>query len=120
MSAHQRTAIDATALRLAALLEQYERDVEELTSTPADTALCVRFRRGVDDIRRLCAACPVLSVPWLHVLISHAELVHCLWPGSSAAADTGVAERCKAHHLVAVRAFRQQCLRHLACTERVH
>ena len=69
MSARQLPAPDATAFRLAALLEQYEQDVEELAATWRDAGLYERVSREIDEMRLLCAGLPMLSAPWVHVLI---------------------------------------------------
>lgn len=82
MSARELPAVDAMAFRLAVLLEQYEQDVEELTSTWFDPALYARVSRELGEMRLLCAQLPLLSVQSIDLLISHAELVHCLWTGS--------------------------------------
>jgi hypothetical protein len=119
MSACQFPTADTTAFRLAALLEEYEQHVGELTSTWLDAALYARVSREIGEMRLLCAALPLLSVPWVHLLISHAELVHCLWTCPPDGEESHPAERCKAHHLVAIRALRQKCLFHFTRIERV-
>jgi hypothetical protein len=120
MSARELPSTDATAFRLAAMLEQYEQDVEELTSTWLDTVLYARISADLREMRLLCAGCPALSVPWVHLLIAHAELMHCMWAARPDGGEQPTAERCKAAHLLATRALRQQCLRHFTGTERMH
>lgn len=116
MSARELPAPDVTAFRLAALLERYEQDVEELTSGWPDADLHAEASRRLGEMRLLCAGCPVLSVPWVHVLISHTELLHCMWMESPEEAPRG-AQRCKAEHLLAVRALRDKCLQQFTRTE---
>ena len=65
-------------------------------------------------MRVLCAGLPLMSVAWLHVLISHAELVNCLWRSSAKPKDCRTSEDCKEEHLLAVRALRKKCLRHFS------
>lgn len=117
MSAREFPAIDATAFQLAALLEQYEQDVEQLTSTWLDAALYERVCRELGDMRLLCAGLPLLSVPWVNLLISHAELMHCLWRGAPGGGASSPAERCKERHLVAIHTLREKCLGHFSRTE---
>lgn len=55
------------AFRLAAMPEKYEEDIEELTSTWLDAVLYARISGDPGEMRVLCAACPSLSVPWVHL-----------------------------------------------------
>lgn len=119
MSAPQFRALDAVAFQLAALLEKYEEDVEELASRWPDTTLYTRVSREIDEMRLLCASLPLLSVPWVHLLISHAELMHCLWK-CTAGGKSRAAEDCKANHYIAIRALREKCLYHFSRMERSH
>jgi hypothetical protein len=114
MSAREFPAVDATAFRLAALLEQYEQDVEELTATWWNAEVYERVNQGLSEMRLLCAGLPQMSVAWVHVLISHAELVNCLWRSATKPQDCRSPEDCKAEHLLAVGALRQKCLRHFS------
>jgi len=114
MSAREFPAVDAIAFRLAALLEQYEQDVEELTATWWDAKVYERVNQGLSEMRLLCASLPLMSVPWVHVLISHAELVNCLWKRAKNPKEPRSSEDCKAEHLLAVGALRQKCLRHFS------
>ena len=117
MSARQLPATDAIAFQLAALLEQYEQSIDDLTSAGFDAALYGRVSRELGDMRLLCARLPLLSVAWVHLLISHAELMHDLWREAPGSAATPAAEHCRARHLLAIRALRQQCLAHFIRTE---
>ena len=117
MSAREFPPDDATAFRLAALLEQYEQDVEELPFPCLDAAFYQRVSRELGEMRVLCAGLPLLSVPWVHLRISHAELVHGLWSASASGEDSDH-ERRKAHHQAAIRALRQKCLGHFTRVER--
>ena len=118
MSARELPHVAASAFCLAALLEQYEQDVDQLTSTWCDADLYERVNQELGQMRLLCGGLPMLSVAWVHVLISHAELVHCLWRGMAGAKGSRPAEDCKADHLLAVRALRQKCLHHFSRIER--
>jgi len=119
MSAREFPAADAIAFRLAALLEQYEQDVEELTATSWDAKVYECVNQGLAEMRLLCAGLPLMSVAWVHVLISHAELVNCLWRRAAKPKDCRSTDDCKAEHLLAVGALRQKCLRHLSRLERI-
>lgn len=108
MSARPLPVADATALRLVALLEQYRQDIEDLKSTWLDAEHYARVSRGLEEMRVLCAGLPMLSVPWMQLMISNAELVNCLWTASASGEVAGV-QRCKAEHLVAIHALRDTC-----------
>lgn len=107
MSARHFSAPATTAFRLAATLEQYEQHLGVLTSNWPDAAIYERVSRELAEMRLLCAGLPQLSVPWMHLQISHTQLVHCLW---SSSADADFVEGCKALHLAAIRALRGRCL----------
>lgn len=108
MSARQSPSVDATAFRLAALLEQYEEDIEDLTSPWLDCAAYARVTRCMGEMRPLCAGLPLLSVASLQLLITHFELLHCLW--NAAGPDAADTRARKADHLGAVRTLRSLCL----------
>ena len=54
----------------------------------------------------------------MHVLISHARLVHYLWQGLNGEKMPAETLQCKAQHLAAIRARRENCLRQISRTER--
>lgn len=79
MSGSDPQAIEATARHLVAALEEYERDARALVATWLDMDLYTTVSAEIDELKLCCSALPNLSVPWVSLLISHAELVHCLW-----------------------------------------
>ena len=79
MSASECQVMQATALEVVTSLSAYERHVRQLVSTWLDMDLYQLVSDEIDTIRHACAALPELSVPWVALLVSHAELVHCLW-----------------------------------------
>ena len=79
MSVSQAPALSAIAFQLAAALDAYEIEVAEMLRAPEDLDLYQRVSRRMDEMRRYAAALPILSVPWVEVLICHFELTHCLW-----------------------------------------
>lgn len=60
-------------------LATYEVHVRQLVSTWLDMDLYHTVSAEIDAIRAACGMLPELSVPWVALLVSHAELVHCLW-----------------------------------------
>ena len=113
MSATQAPALDAIAFQLAAALEQYGNDVERMVDTWLDMELYQQVSDQVEHVRMLSAALPQLSVHWVELLITHAELVHSLWrlrfqeDGSDRAKLLAVRER----HASCVSSLRGRCLR---------
>jgi hypothetical protein len=79
MSHCECQAVQAAAHELEAWLTTYELHVHELVFTWLDMDLYRTVSDEIDVIRGLCAGLPELSVPWVGLLVSHAELVHCLW-----------------------------------------
>jgi hypothetical protein len=79
MTASECQPEQPTALEVEAALDRYERHVRELVQTWLDMDLYREVSVEIDAIRACCAAVPELSVPWVALLISHADLVHCLW-----------------------------------------
>jgi hypothetical protein len=86
MSASECQALQSTALEVAAALDAYERHVRQLVSSWLDMDLYHAVSGEIDAVRSLCAALPELSLPWVSLLVSHAELVHCLWRSTQPAA----------------------------------
>jgi hypothetical protein len=116
MTASHAPILDAIAFQLAAALERYEQDVGVMMDTWLDMDLYRQVSEQVDQIRLYSAALPQLSVPWVELLIAHAELVHQMWraenvrPAPAGDAITQARER----HAQAVRRLHQGCLRLLA------
>lgn len=115
MSASECQVMEATAVEVVASLDAYERHVRQLVFTWLDMDLYGTVSAEIDTIRLCCAAMPELSVPWVALLVSHAELVHCLWrsgqPGQHLA--TGELQRHLQEHLqcIATLAERSRRLR---------
>lgn len=104
MSGSDSQAIEATARHLMAALEEYERDARALVESWLDMDLYALVSAEIDDLKLCCSSLPNLSVPWVSLLISHAELVHCLWRSSQPLPPgPGEVERRLAEHLECVR-----------------
>lgn len=112
MSAFPAPALDAIAFQLAASLDDYEARVTAMVSGWPDLEAYAASSADVDRIRMYSAALPDLRVQWVEVLITHAELVHHLWRGSSGrAAGEDRRGPVLEQHLDAVRALRSRCER---------
>lgn len=79
MSECECQATQAAAHELEAWLAEYEAHVRQLVVTWLDMDLYHTVSAEIDEIRNVCAAAPELSAPWVDLLVSHAELVYCLW-----------------------------------------
>lgn len=110
MSASQGRAIQALAFELVAALENYERDTEVLVATWLDMEQYQLVSRQVDHLRLLCAALPQMAVPWVGLLISHAELMHCLWKCGEAFVPSPDFDVCRGRHQRAVATLREKCV----------
>ena len=85
MSGSDAQAVQGTARHLMAALESYEPHVRELVAGWLDMDLYMAVSAEIDELKLFCSALPELSVPWVSLLISHAELVYCLWRNSQSA-----------------------------------
>jgi hypothetical protein len=110
MSAPQDRAQDAVAFELAAALESYEEEVQRLVGTWLDMELYASVSSRVDRMKMLSASLPQLAVPWVHLLISHAELIHCLWKCGEQSRSSRDVEQCRERHVLAITAMREKCL----------
>ena len=95
-----------------ATLEPYARDVRHLVASWLDADLYQRVGHQMERLRHDFAALPELSAPWVELLISHAELVHCLWRSAHLPADEGAKARGAqlAAHLERVDATLRRCM----------
>ncbi|RYF13853.1 MAG: hypothetical protein EOO30_20075 [Comamonadaceae bacterium] len=84
MTGSECQATQAAATEVEAALDAYERHVRRLVRTWLDMDLYRTVSAEIDDLRSCCAALPQLSTCWVALLISHADLVHCLWRSSQA------------------------------------
>jgi hypothetical protein len=109
LSASQRRAIQAIAFELVAALENYEEAADQLVATWLDMELYQSVSRQVDHMKTLCASLPQLAVPWVGLLISHSELVHCLWKCGETFLPSKDFEECRARHSRAIVALRERC-----------
>jgi len=82
MTASECQAMHAAATELEAALEEYERHVRTLVLTWLDMDAYRDVSAEIDAIRNGCAGLPELSTSWVALLVSHADLVHCLWRSS--------------------------------------
>jgi hypothetical protein len=104
MSAADHQTREAIALQLIEALEQYEADVRLLCGSWLDMEHYQSVSQQVDDLRLYASALPRISVQWVAVLISHAELIHSLWKARKAdATDATAVENLLVDHVVAIR-----------------
>src|SRR5215204_4358988 len=114
MSAFEAPALDAIAMQLVAALDEYELDTATMISAWPDLDHYAAVSEKVETIRMYCAALPEVSVPWVELLITHAELIHHLWRVQYAlvkvdrAGDHLAAVR--ERHAAAIVALRNRCL----------
>jgi hypothetical protein len=116
MSASHAPALDAVAFQLAAGLEKYEQSVQRMVDSWLDMERYRTVSEEIEEIRMYSGALPQLSVPWVELLIAHAELVHCLWRGQLAGGlpDGRTLPQVREHHGDCVATLRSRCLRLIA------
>lgn len=116
MSACHAPVLDTVAFQLAAGLEEYEQSVQKMADTWLDMDLYRSVGDQIEQIRLYSAALPQLSVPWVELLIAHAEVVHCLWrgPQPAAMANGRTLRQARNHHSNCVAALHSGSLRLIA------
>jgi hypothetical protein len=116
MSASQASALDVISFQLAAALDTYDQDLEEMVETWLDMDLYGKVSDEIEEIRRYSAALPQLSVPWVELLIAHGELVHSLWRlrFQEVESDRERLAEVRDRHTACVRSLKARCVRMLA------
>ena len=79
MTSVPASSLHALALDLAAALDQYEQDVEDLLHAWPDPGRYRRVTDSLEKVRRCAAVLPRLTIPTVELLIAHAELAQGLW-----------------------------------------
>lgn len=111
MSDMNRGLEQAIAMQLVSSLEQYEEQCAEMVRTWLDMETYAEVSALVDEMRPRCASLPRLSVAWMAFLISHSELVFCLWRAGAGSSGKPEVQACLLQHAAAVRSLRQYCVR---------
>ena len=102
MSARDQDTRQA-ALQLIEALEAYEADVKLLCGSWLDMEHYQSVSQQVDELRLYAAALPRVSVQWVAVLVSHAELIHSLWKArKSEAEDAASVAHLLSDHIAAI------------------
>lgn len=91
-------------------MKNYGLAVDSLVETWLDMELYQSVSRQIDHMRMLSASLPHVAVPWVGLLISHAELIHCLWKCGETFKPSAEMQACRARHERAVMALRDQCV----------
>lgn len=94
------------AFRIAAALDNYERDVRALVDARFDLDLWRRLAEQSRQLRMQCAALPRLSVSWMAVLLSQVQLLRAVCGRARPRARAMLQE-----HLRAIEALRGGCIR---------
>ena len=112
MSATGQAAQRVTAMQIAATLRSYERHIGQLASGPLDMDVYQAASLEIDQLRAWCGTLPQVSVPWIGLLIAHADLVYLLWRdvGKDASAAPEMRDRLRVHR-AATRALLLRCQR---------
>jgi len=100
----------AAAFQLLALLDRYEQDTAELLDSCLPD-LYARWSKDFEDMRLIALSVLDLHIPWLHVLISRAELVHAMWQLSAGRPCPRPLTELAAPHQDAITALRNRALR---------
>jgi len=111
MSEMHRGLEEAAAVRLAAALDEYDGECAEMVRTWLDMELYAAVSALVEEMRPCCDWLPRLSLPWTVFLISHSELVFCLWRAGSRNSGCPEVQACAREHQAALRHLRQSCAR---------
>jgi hypothetical protein len=107
-SSDRASAVDIHAFRALAALELYEAQLKLLLQDRAEPGRRHAVREHMTALRRCCAGCAGLTVPWLDLMISHFEQLERLDEGARPRTDAGeeaLAQATRRH---------QACVRELA------
>lgn len=104
----KKETMEIHAFRALAALEVYETQLKLLLQGRAAPGWRHRLQEDMAALRRCCAGCAGLTVPWLDLMISHFELLERLDAGLRPCADADEAALAQATRR------HQACLRELA------
>lgn len=111
MSASQHAAQRATAMQIAGVLRSYERHIVRLVPSWLDVDLYQTASLEIDQVRAWCGTLPGVSVPWIGLLISHADLMLSLWNSAGhppGACDAEIRQRLD-EHVACIHALADRC-----------
>jgi hypothetical protein len=110
MSARQHAAQQVTAMQIVNALRSYERHIGQLSCGRMDMDVYQATSLEIDQIRAWCGTLPQTSVPWIALLISHADLVYFLWHSTrpDGLPPDGVEQRLREHRAL-IDALAQRC-----------
>jgi len=97
---------------LLALLS-YEQTGIRLVQTWLDMEVYSEFSRQIDAIRTRGPSVPSLTVPLLHLVIAHSELVCTLWQNASVGGGAARLKEVEERHAQAIEALRASIARML-------
>jgi hypothetical protein len=111
------SSLNALAVDLAAALDRYEQDVEDLVRVWPDPEHYRRVIDAMEQVRLAAAPLPRLSIRAVELLISHAELVQGLWDSTDPRlqAEESVWPVVEQHRACVFR-LREACLTIMAAT----
>lgn len=116
MSSSPAPVFDALATQLALALDRYDADVAAMVDTWLDLERYHQVSADIEEIRMLCGDLPHLSMPWVELLIAHAELVHWLWRLQFEPSDIDAAglAALRERHAASLAALRGRCAQAMA------
>ena len=109
MSAAQGNLATATTQQLAAALQAYEAEVENIIAPNPDPETYQRVRERLDEMRRYSSSLPTLSVAWVELLISHFELTHDLWRSQQGKLDWDEVMQAREQHAHSLARLCEHC-----------
>lgn len=111
MSASQQAVQRVTAMKIAAALRSYERHIVRLVPSWLDVDLYQTASVEIDQVRAWCGTLPGVSVPWIALLISHADLMLSLWnsAGHPPGACNDEIQQRLAEHVACIHALAHRC-----------
>ncbi len=113
MTSTHAVSLSPVAFRLAAALERYQAEFDQLLESWFDWNRCRMVMREIDDIDKLRGALPQLAADLTDVVMRHVEVLRSLFRGS-VCAEPGAASDIPAligRHRAAIESLRSKCLR---------
>ena len=113
MTSPQAVSLSPFAFRLAAALERYQADFDQLVESWFDWNRCRIVAGELQDIEKLRGALPQLAADMMDLVMRHVELLRWL-VRMATSAEQGAAGEIRAlhnRHRAAIESLRNKCLR---------
>jgi iron-sulfur cluster repair protein YtfE (RIC family) len=103
--------LSVVAFLLAAALERYQANWDQLIESWFDRTRCDMVNQELDEIQKLRSALPQLGADMMEVMMRHAQLLRSLLKAATDGAAAAQVAALREKHRSAIEAMRAKCLR---------